>query len=312
MCLRVSSELRHHSACSAVTVIAMTTPSEPLSKKPRTEAPSSSPSSLSPAPEWTDGDETELLRDIDEEALMNCSPQHTVSNTQPTSSRKTDAALAGDHLKIPPPNTNSFADPPARDTPRDATIGGCHWKRPPPPNINPSTDPLIFQQIDVDHYTGGVLPGMPGAQQGPVPILRMFGVTDNGNSVCAHVHGFLPYFYVPAPGGFCDDHCALFRRELDRKIMGDLRSNRDNLQEAVLAVDMCRKCSIYGFYFNEKTDFLKITLSLPRLVAPARRLVNDIHVPPFGQIHYQVTIQVVVTMPQVEVTLVTMPEHWLL
>lgn len=42
---------------------------------------------------------------------------------------------------------------------------------------------------------------MPGQSQGKVPIIRMFGVTDSGNSVCCHIHGFAPYFYVPAPNG---------------------------------------------------------------------------------------------------------------
>lgn len=42
---------------------------------------------------------------------------------------------------------------------------------------------------------------MPGQSQGKVPIIRMFGVTDNGNSVCCHIHGFAPYFYVPSPNG---------------------------------------------------------------------------------------------------------------
>lgn len=45
--------------------------------------------------------------------------------------------------------------------------------------------------------------GMPGQSQGKVPIIRMFGVTDSGNSVCCHIHGFAPYFYVPAPSGKC-------------------------------------------------------------------------------------------------------------
>ena len=122
---------------------------------------------------------------------------------------------------------------------------------------------------------------------GPVPVLRMFGVTRNGNSVCAHVHGFLPYLFVPAPRGFSEEHCAAFRSALNDAVISDMRSNRD-LKEAVVAVEMCRKSSIYGFYFNEISDFLRITLSLPKLVAPARRLVNCISVPPFGQIDYQV------------------------
>ena len=32
---------------------------------------------------------------------------------------------------------------------------------------------------------------MPGAQRGPVPVLRMYGVTAEGHSVMAHIHGML-------------------------------------------------------------------------------------------------------------------------
>ena len=55
------------------------------------------------------------------------------------------------------------------------------------------------------------MPGMPGSTQGPVPIVRMFGVTMEGNSVLAHIHGFTPYFFVPAQAGFKSTHCALFK-----------------------------------------------------------------------------------------------------
>ncbi len=53
--------------------------------------------------------------------------------------------------------------------------------------------------------------GMPGAQTGPVPIVRMYGVTQQGVSVLAHVHGFAPYFFVPAPQGFREEDCSKFR-----------------------------------------------------------------------------------------------------
>ena len=52
---------------------------------------------------------------------------------------------------------------------------------------------------------------MPGSQQGPVPIMRMYGVTMEGNSVCCHVHGFSPYFFVSAPSNFADTDCHPFR-----------------------------------------------------------------------------------------------------
>lgn len=52
---------------------------------------------------------------------------------------------------------------------------------------------------------------MPGSQVGPVPVICMYGVTMDGNSVAVYVHGFSPYFYIPAGQGFKPDDCAAFR-----------------------------------------------------------------------------------------------------
>lgn len=38
------------------------------------------------------------------------------------------------------------------------------WARPDLPQINPKKDAVVFQQLDVDHYTGLPMGGMPGAQ----------------------------------------------------------------------------------------------------------------------------------------------------
>jgi DNA polymerase delta subunit 1 len=60
-------------------------------------------------------------------------------------------------------------------------------------------------------FLGDPLPGMPGSQVGPVPIIGMYGVTPSGNSVTVCVHGFAPYFYVPAIQGFRNVDCVAFR-----------------------------------------------------------------------------------------------------
>uniref|UniRef100_A0A452GRX2 DNA polymerase delta catalytic subunit n=1 Tax=Gopherus agassizii TaxID=38772 RepID=A0A452GRX2_9SAUR len=156
-----------------------------------------------------------------------------------------------------------------------SSVGNPKWQRPPPPRINPTQDALCFQQVELDYYVGVPVPGMPGATQGPVPILRMFGVTAAGNSVCCHIHGFAPYFYVPAPAGFQPQHLSDFQRELNGAVLRDLRSNREGLSRAVLAVEMCSKESMYGYHGQRRLPFLKVTLALPRLVAPAKRLLEQ-------------------------------------
>ncbi|RMX48133.1 hypothetical protein pdam_00014691, partial [Pocillopora damicornis] len=177
------------------------------------------------------------------------------------------------------------------------------WSRPAAPKLNPSSESLVFQQLEVDNYIGKPLQGMPGSKVGPVPIVQMYGVTMEGNSVLCHIHGFVPYFYVPAPSGFQQSYCSVFRDCLDKAVLGDMRSNKDVTQvgvmrsiwicgkfstfpncsprdvnhfitQAVLAVDCETKESIYGYHSNRKIPFLRITMALPKLVAPAKRILE--------------------------------------
>ncbi|KAI4821669.1 hypothetical protein KUCAC02_007263 [Chaenocephalus aceratus] len=149
------------------------------------------------------------------------------------------------------------------------------WRRPIAASLDPSSESLVFQQIDLDYYLGATVAGMPGQSQGKVPIIRMFGVTDSGNSVCCHVHGFAPYFYVPAPAGFKSDFLGEFKRELNSIVLKDMRSNKDNISVTVLAVDITRKESMYGYHGKRILDFLRITMTMPRLIAPAKRLLEQ-------------------------------------
>lgn len=58
----------------------------------------------------------------------------------------------------------------------------------------------MFQQIDIEETSE--------AKFGPV--LRVFGVTEEGHSVLAHIRDFLPYFWVGAPRGFTNNDCKPF------------------------------------------------------------------------------------------------------
>ncbi|XP_072033784.1 DNA polymerase delta catalytic subunit-like [Amphiura filiformis] len=166
--------------------------------------------------------------------------------------------------------------------PTGKTAKNPKWARPKVPSINPANDTLVFQQIDLEHYIGKHLPGMPGATTGPVPIVRMFGITMEGNSVLCHVHGFTPYFYVPAPHDFKQEHCEKFRDGLNKLVLADMKSNRDSVTTAVLAIDVVIKENLYGYHGMKSIPFLKITVAYPKLIAPCKRLLEQgISVPPY-------------------------------
>nr|XP_031863513.1 DNA polymerase delta catalytic subunit [Kwoniella shandongensis]KAA5530585.1 DNA polymerase delta catalytic subunit [Kwoniella shandongensis] len=78
------------------------------------------------------------------------------------------------------------------DASGDSIETSAAWPRPAVPPINIKQDSIVFQQIEIEESVD--------ATHGPT--LRLFGVTQHGNSVLAHIHGFKPYFYIAAPSGF--------------------------------------------------------------------------------------------------------------
>lgn len=73
----------------------------------------------------------------------------------------------------------------------------------------------VFQKLEIDYTVGDPIPGMPGSEVGPVPIVRIYGVTEKGNSVNCNVHGFTPYFFIPAPPNFGPSDIETFRTALN-------------------------------------------------------------------------------------------------
>ncbi len=87
---------------------------------------------------------------------------------------------------------------------------------------------------------------MPGPNHSPVPIVRVYGVTEDGHSVVAHVHGFMPYFFVAVPEAFRQEHLPEFRKQLNLALLKDLKGNKaEGLQELVLKVEMEERESEY-------------------------------------------------------------------
>jgi len=94
-----------------------------------------------------------------------------------------------------------------------------------PPHIDywdPTKNSFDVYVYDQDYYDTKTIGDSPDGE-GPfdaykfpfAPVLRLFGVTREGYSVCVHLRGFTPYFYIAAPDSFVD------RMEYDRKAFTD-------------------------------------------------------------------------------------------
>ncbi|KAI9893552.1 MAG: DNA-directed DNA polymerase delta [Vezdaea aestivalis] len=115
------------------------------------------------------------------------------------------------------------------------------WSRPDLKNFDPSKTKLCFQQIEIEE--GSVLNGKPA--------VKLFGVTEQGNSVLLHVTDFLHYFYTPAPIGFRAGDCDGFRQLLESKVA-------QGSKRVIAKVTLVERVNIFGFQGPEKPPFIKI------------------------------------------------------
>lgn len=104
--------------------------------------------------------------------------------------------------------------------------------------------------------------------------MRMYGVTMEGNSICCHVHGFVPYLYVSAPSGFTNADCHAFKIGLNKTVLADMRSNPENIQEAVLEVSLVEKKNLYGYTGDSTSLFIRISVVFPKMIAATKRLLE--------------------------------------
>ncbi|KAG0169094.1 DNA-directed DNA polymerase delta [Apophysomyces sp. BC1015] len=130
------------------------------------------------------------------------------------------------------------------------------WSRSPAPRLDPAKDKLVFQQIEIDDYMD---------YNEKKPIVRFYGITENGNSVVCHVHGFLPYFYFPAPVGLQRSHLPALKSSLSSAV-GAINIVHD--------VDIVLKQSIYGYHGDTKSPFVKVSVNDPKDIFKVRNTLE--------------------------------------
>jgi len=137
---------------------------------------------------------------------------------------------------------------------------------------------LQLMQVDIDYYTEA--PNMrfwKNGAQNKVPVVRMYGVTEEGNSVMAHIHGFLPYFWVQCPecnnkeNGVFDD-TEVLKASLEKELQES--GARDKLDKIVLNVEVMQRSTLMYWQDQGHRPFFKVTVALPSFVASGRSIIE--------------------------------------
>jgi DNA polymerase delta subunit 1 len=141
-----------------------------------------------------------------------------------------------------------------------------------------SGDPLLYNPAG-----GGIL----GSTEGPVPIVRMYGVSQSGYSVMACIHGYTPYFFASIPSGVApnETYLASLRGAMDQRVKERARGDEKKASKCVLGIERIpSRQSLLGYQFETSKDFLKIYVAMPSMVPSAKRIVEEgLPVPNHGQ-----------------------------
>lgn len=138
--------------------------------------------------------------------------------------------------------------------------------------VDPSNDTLIFQQLDLDFYEGPPMKESLTSSQ-KVPIFRLYGVNESGNSILAHLYGYVPYLYCTAPTGTKPGELHRFIEALNHAVRHEVKQ-KDVPERVVLDMKLVTKENVYGFHGNRKSQFLCIELVLPKYITPCKRIIE--------------------------------------
>jgi DNA polymerase delta subunit 1 len=120
-------------------------------------------------------------------------------------------------------------------------------------------------------------------------LVQLFGRASDGQSVCAILHGWCPYFYIRAPCGWVDskanqdglrvplNEALEFALEMDAENSGYLRRilRHSPGKEAIVGIESVVGTSIMGFDAAEQDQvYLKLRVVAPALVRTLRDVVE--------------------------------------
>lgn len=130
------------------------------------------------------------------------------------------------------------------------------WDRPPVPSFDTQKDNLCFQAIELEE----------GTLHGGRATVKLFGVSEEGNSIMLHVTDFKHYLYVAAPPNFQPQDCPAYKAFLETQIAQH--------QPAIHSVAVAYRENMYGFQGNTSSPYLKITVTDPKFINKVRSTIE--------------------------------------
>ncbi|KHG07397.1 DNA polymerase delta catalytic subunit -like protein [Gossypium arboreum] len=147
------------------------------------------------------------------------------------------------------------------------------WARPPLSDAYISKSrSIVFQQLEIDYVIGESHKNLLPDSSCQAAIIRIFGVTGEGHSVCCLVHGFEPYFYIGCPPGMGPDDISHFHQTLEGRMKEMNRNSK--VPKFVRRIELVQKRSIMYYQQQKSQPFLKIVVALPTMVATCRGILD--------------------------------------
>ena len=143
---------------------------------------------------------------------------------------------------------------------------------------DPKHDSIEFFQVDLD-YSNRTLnnkykiitnPEIDGHEE---PIIYMYGMNEEGDSILALIHGYQPYFYIQVEKEYTEEELHELKDECNKQLYDD------KAQEHIDSVLRCENVkdyhSIMHYNLHKESYFIKITTRIPKHVPTLRGIFQD-------------------------------------
>lgn len=107
-----------------------------------------------------------------------------------------------------------------------------------------------------------------------VPIIKIFSVTNDDMSVLINVHNFYPYFYVEKPEGFTNEDIMKLESMMNENL--NLNNQFKNCDKKILNIETVQAESLMYYKQKGSSDFLKITVLLPKMVPGLKKYFEGV------------------------------------